>query len=204
MHPTACAADKTSLGAIVRLTPAEQQTAPDAKYSIKGTIQIGNYWYGYENSHAACTDGTAAMEAAISKAAPNFNMGTLQDTFRTLEEAPAQYLTIPEWGIKIKLADADKITYTLGGNPNGSSANADGIVSWATLKLNSSVSASDKCRLLGYEVEQMTAGTGVSKIGKYDYGISGVTPDPCGDSTVDSLRAKITGTELVNSAITAE
>src|SRR6266699_968134 len=36
-----CAADKISLGAIVRLTPAEQQSAPDAKYLIKGTIQIG-------------------------------------------------------------------------------------------------------------------------------------------------------------------
>ncbi len=79
-----CAADKVSLGAIVRQTPAEQQSAPDAKYSIKGTIHIGNYWYGYDNSHAACTDGTTAMNAAVSKVAPNYNPGVLLDTLNTL------------------------------------------------------------------------------------------------------------------------
>lgn len=78
-----CAADKFSLGAIVRLTPAEQQTAPNADFSIPGTKQIGNYWYGYSNPQSGCTDD-AAMDAAVSKAAPNFNTSTLQNTFNTL------------------------------------------------------------------------------------------------------------------------
>ncbi len=82
-----CAADKVSLGAIVRETPAEQQSAPDAKYSIKGTVHIGNYWYGYDNSHAACYAPT--MNAAISRAAPNFNRSTLSNTFNTLVADPA-------------------------------------------------------------------------------------------------------------------
>jgi hypothetical protein len=79
-----CAANKTSLGAVVRLTPAEQQEAPDATYSTPGTIEIGNYWYGYSGSPAACSDGTTTMNNAISQAAPNFTGGTLQDVFNTI------------------------------------------------------------------------------------------------------------------------
>jgi hypothetical protein len=80
-----CAADKTSLGAIVRLTPAEQKTAPNANFSIPGTIEIGDYWYGYGKSPSACTDGTAAMNEAVSNAAPPYYTGsTLQDTFNSL------------------------------------------------------------------------------------------------------------------------
>lgn len=79
-----CAADKTSLGAIVRETPAQQASAPDANFSIKGTIHIGDYWYGYDNSHVACTDGSEAMSQAVSNAAPNFTASTLQDRFNTL------------------------------------------------------------------------------------------------------------------------
>jgi hypothetical protein len=83
-----CSADQTSLGAIVRLTPAEQKIAPDATYSIPGTVHIANYWYGYERSPAACTDGTDAMNAAVSNAAPNFNASTLSNTFNTITADP--------------------------------------------------------------------------------------------------------------------
>ena len=113
------------------------------------------------------------------------------------------YLEIKEWGIKIKLADADKITYTIGGTPNGSSGNADAIVSWATLRLSDSVSTSSQCRPLGYEVEQLLAATNGTKIGNYSYGFSGAYTE-CGDSNVDPLRAQIANTELVTSAISAE
>ncbi len=98
-----CSADKGSL-AIVRLTPAEQQTAPDADVSVRGTIQIGTYWYGYENSHAACFGGTAANDA-VSKAAPNFSVNTLQNTFKTLEAIPPTTVNISELGIQITVPD---------------------------------------------------------------------------------------------------
>jgi len=77
VSPT-CAADKGSLGAISRLTPAQHQSALSGSiHSIPGSLQIGNYWYGYESSHADCTDGTPAAHAAVSKAAPNFNTSIL-------------------------------------------------------------------------------------------------------------------------------
>lgn len=80
-----CAAEKGPLGAISRLTPAQHQDALSGKlHSVPGSIQIGNYWYGYEGTHADCTDGTPAMHAAVSKAAPNFDASTLQNTFNTL------------------------------------------------------------------------------------------------------------------------
>lgn len=114
-----CAADKDSMAAISRLTEAEHQSNSYATHSDPGTIHIGNYWYGDAGEHADCTDGTAAMEAAVSKAAPKFNMGTLQDTFKTLEEAPAQYLTITEWGIKAKLDYTYSLRYKIWpSNPN--------------------------------------------------------------------------------------
>lgn len=77
-----CAADKRSLGAIVRQTPAEQQSAPDATYSIKGTTQIGNYWYGYDHSHAACF--SPEQDTAIQNAIPGYNLDTIPKAFNTL------------------------------------------------------------------------------------------------------------------------
>jgi pilin/secretion family protein with methylation motif len=86
----ACGANNGPLGAISRLTSTEHQDALSGKtHSIPGTIQIGSYWYGYEASHADCTDGTAAAQAAISKAAPNFNASTLINTFTTLAADPS-------------------------------------------------------------------------------------------------------------------
>ena len=187
------------LGAIVRVLPTDKDPGTGKLYTQQdpnGTT-INGYYYGYASNiskDSSCASATTLQSIDSAFAAAAKGIVTATDP---------NYLVIKEWGIKIKLADADKITYTLGGNPNGSTANADAIVSWATLKLNSSVNTSDKCRLLGYEAEQLTAGTGTPQIGKYDYGFSG-TYDPCGDSSVDPLRAKITGTELVNSAITAE
>jgi type II secretory pathway pseudopilin PulG len=78
-----CAADKISLGAIVRETPAEQQSAPDAQNSIKGTIHIGNYWYGFSKSPAVCVIN-ASQDAAISQALPNYSLQELINTFNTL------------------------------------------------------------------------------------------------------------------------
>lgn len=80
-----CAADKISLGAISRLTEAEQQSIVSGQTpGTAGTIHIGSYWYSAENSHAACTDGTAAMNAAVANAAPDYNPGVLLDTLNTL------------------------------------------------------------------------------------------------------------------------
>jgi type II secretory pathway pseudopilin PulG len=186
-----------AVGAILRVLPTETDAVTGQLLTQKypNGKTINGYYYTYQswakNNPCASDSTLQPIDSAFATAAKNMVL------------AP-QYLEIKEWGIKIKLADADKITYTLGGTPNGSSANADAIVSWATLKLNNSVSTSDKCRVLGYEAEQLTAATNATKIGKYDYGFSGGTPDPCGDSTIDALRAKITSTELVDSAITAE
>ncbi len=187
------------LGAIVRVLPTDKDPGTGKLYTQQDPngATINGYYYGYASNISkvsSCASATTlqSIDSAFAAAAKGIIAAT-----------DPNYLVIKEWGIKIKLADADKITYAIGGTPNGSSANADAIVSWATLKLNSSVNTSDKCRLLGYEAEQLTAATNAPKIGNYDYGFSG-TYDPCGDSTVDPLRAKITGTELVNSAITAE
>lgn len=78
-----CAADKVSLGAIVRETPAQKQSAPDATFSVKGTIQIGSYWYGYTTPQAVCI-ATDAQSAAVLHALPKYNLQELINTFSTL------------------------------------------------------------------------------------------------------------------------
>ena len=138
-----------------------------------------------------------------NSAATSLTKTTTQTTQASKPDSNSGYLVIKEWGIKIKLADADKVTYTIGGTPNGSSGNADAVVSWATLQLSDSVSASSQCRPLGYEVEQLLGATNSANIGRYSYGFSGTYTD-CGDRSVDALRSRIATTELVNSAITAQ
>src|SRR5205807_8052794 len=68
-----CAADKTALAAISRQTPAERQDALNKGFQA-GTLQVGNYYYGYTKANAGCTDGTAAMRDAINKTQPYVNL----------------------------------------------------------------------------------------------------------------------------------
>ncbi len=188
----------TGVGAFGRAHPTDHEPVKGTLYTqLYPGITIGDYYYFYISGIKGKTCAPQATLQSIDSAFATAAKGIIAAT-------DPNYLVIKEWGIKIKLADADKITYTLGGTPNGSSGNSDALVSWATLMLNSSVNTSDRCRLLGYEVSQLTAATNATKIGKYYYGFEGGAPDPCGDSIVDPLRAKITGTELANSAITAE
>jgi preprotein translocase subunit SecG len=82
-----CAANETSLGAIVRETPTEQQSAPDTKYSVKGTTQIGNYWYGFSTPQAACINAT--QDVAVQKAVPGYSREEIGKAFSTLAADPA-------------------------------------------------------------------------------------------------------------------
>lgn len=82
-----CAADKTALGAISRLTEAEQQSiVSDPTKGTPGTIHIGNYWYDVQNSHAACINAT--QDAAIQKALPGYNSGEIVKALNTLAADP--------------------------------------------------------------------------------------------------------------------
>jgi Tfp pilus assembly protein PilV len=82
-----CAANKTALAVIFRQTPAQRQYAEDNQSDgyIPADTQLGNYWYGFDHSHADCTDGNTAAQAAINKVQPNT---TLANVFDTLEAAP--------------------------------------------------------------------------------------------------------------------
>ncbi|HWT55789.1 MAG TPA: hypothetical protein VN031_02010 [Candidatus Microsaccharimonas sp.] len=83
---TAVAPDCTELAAVSRLTQAEQAsaTAQPSDMNAPGSIKIDSYWYGYEHSHADCTDGTDAMRAAVEKAQPS-SSSDLYSIFKTLE-----------------------------------------------------------------------------------------------------------------------
>jgi hypothetical protein len=108
---------------------------------------------------------------------------------------------IKEWEIKVKFPDADKATYTIDGQPNGT-GNADGVVSVATIRLNSSFNTSEKCKDI-YPLTQYisSAQAGTKVIGNFAYGHEGsLTYNPCGDSNVDPLRERIYDTELANVA----
>lgn len=126
----------------------------------------------------------------------------MNSAYFTSATSAAGYLEIKEWGVKVKIADADKLTYVIGGTPNGTSPNADAIVSWATLKLKDSITTNSQCQSLGYEAEQLAASASAAKDGQYTYGFSGVS-NPCGNSALDTLRAKIVS-ELTKDAIQTE
>lgn len=82
-----CAADQHSLALIFRQTPAQHDENVKSSNGLPadiGTTKIGDYYYGYEHSHAACDDGTIDQENAINKAQPNQD---LQAIFDTLEAA---------------------------------------------------------------------------------------------------------------------
>jgi preprotein translocase subunit SecG len=82
-----CAADKTSLAAIYRLTSTEHQNDLNnpTTANVAGTLQVGNYWYGYSTSHTNCYSSTAEMQA-VAKVQGAYN---LEDNFKTLAVVPS-------------------------------------------------------------------------------------------------------------------
>ncbi len=88
-----CAANDVSLGAISRLTEAEQQhvlanpTAGDIANEVPGKIHIGKYWYGYSNPQSGCI-ATTSQNVEISKVLPTFNRGSISAIFNTLAADP--------------------------------------------------------------------------------------------------------------------
>lgn len=110
------------------------------------------------------------------------------------------YLVITQYGVKVKLSDADKVTYSITGNPGGT-ANADNVQSYATIILKNSTQGS-KCASIGLSLTQRVSGDG-TKIGTSYYGFDGGEPLPCGDAQKDALRTQIYK-ELVNAQILAE
>jgi hypothetical protein len=78
-----CAADQFSLGAISRLTPAEHQAAlSDATKGTPGSIQAGNYWYGFSLPQTGCMN--SAEQAAVQQALPGFSNSEMTKAFNTL------------------------------------------------------------------------------------------------------------------------
>jgi len=112
-----------------------------------------------------------------------------------------QYLVIKEWGIKLKMEDADKVTYVMHGTPNGS-PNADMVTSYASLRLKDTLTAVEDCKDLGLALTQLTDAPYSVKIGNYYYGYEG-GPGACADANVESLRSKIIGTEVNTGAMSA-
>jgi hypothetical protein len=160
----------------------------------------GGGWYVWHTKH----NKSAAHHTTTTVKTTN-TPKTSTKASKTPTPVPADnsgYLVIKEWGIKMKLEDASKLTYTMHGTPNGS-PNADALTSYATLRLNDSVATSDACREVGMSVSQTTAATNATKVGNYYYGLDGAL-NQCGDSNADTLKAKIVDHELVLSAIVAE
>jgi len=193
--------DKVSEGPPDANTPTAEQAFAGKDPAAVPYAHIGNYYYTFHHDQAACGDlnTTAALQSQTNDAVKALvpNLQAIPNT-----QTATQYLDIKEWGIKVKLDDADKITYVMHGTPFGP-PDADAISSYASLRLNDTVNTSDKCKDLGMSIVQQTAATNATKVANYSYGFWGGESD-CGDSTVDLLRAKITGTELVLSAISAE
>lgn len=78
-----CAADKGGLGAIARLTEAEQQSIVSGKTpGIAGTMHIGSYWYSIAHPQGACMDN--AQQASVNQVLPSYSQGELLKTMDTL------------------------------------------------------------------------------------------------------------------------
>jgi Tfp pilus assembly protein PilX len=192
----------TSIGALGRALPTDHEPVKGTLYTqLYPGITIGGYYYFYISG----TNGKTC--------APQSTLQSIDSAFaaaaKGIVAAPAtQYLEIKEWGIKVKLEDADKLTYTINGTPNGTSANADGIVSYAALSLKDSITTSQQCKPLTTSISQHLVasntgeGANMTTVGKYAYGIDG-GPNSCADTAINTLQQKIFS-ELLKRNIAAE
>ncbi len=165
---------------------------------IVGLVALGGWLFfgGRQTPDSQVVSHSARDNSGSKKPAPRTN------TAGGAAIAPGdQYLAIPEWGIKLKMDDADKVTYVMHGTPNGS-PNSEMVTSYASLRLKDGLTASEACKDLGIALTQLTDAPYSVKIGNYYYGYEGA-PGACQDSSVESVRTKIVGTEINTGAMSA-
>jgi hypothetical protein len=76
-----CAANKIAPWVLFRQDPTQYHNAENDQSDgiVTGQTKIGNYWYGFDHSHADCTDGNTAVQIDYS---------ALDNVFETLEADP--------------------------------------------------------------------------------------------------------------------
>jgi hypothetical protein len=174
---------------------------------IVGVIS-GIGWYVLHTKHQ--TDRILSQADKISQSTPSaIKPSTAKSTTENASakeittsnlEGPGNitgYLTIKEWGIKIKLALADPsiIQYKLIGANNDA---AGPIHDTAILSLNASVSSNTNCQILGIGINQRMNNSANGKhVGNYWYDVGG-SPYSCQDQKIDSIRQQYTGNNPVN------
>ena len=82
-----CAADKFSLAVIGRYTKAQHDDAvanPTDNGGGANDIKVGDYYYGYDHSHAACADSDAEQ----TKIDALFSFNDLETAYKTISLVP--------------------------------------------------------------------------------------------------------------------
>ena len=172
---------------------------------IGSVVVIGNYVYQVRRTATASlekgddTNETKTDKISTTDASPT--PAPAQPASAPVKGNADGYLTIKEWGIKLKLADAESVAYVMHGTP-GVVSESDTQTSHATFGLADSITLPEACRNLGMTLTQSTTSIDGVKIGGLYYGFAGVPTTTCiQDQTYDSLRNKISSLELINRAI---
>lgn len=189
-----------------------QQTPPKNKKKAIIIISLvvvsvlaafGGLYYWQNSKNQDLQKQLDASKAEVMKLQQSSTEATTETSVPATTTTPATsdagYLVIPEYGVKVKLSDADKVTYIITGTPGGS-GNTAGVQSYATINLKNNTQGS-KCATVGLSLTQRTSGG--TKVGTSYYGFDGGEPQACGNAQEDALRTKIYN-ELVNAQIVAK
>jgi hypothetical protein len=148
----------------------------------------GTGWYVW---HAKQTADKSLSSSAITS--PTFEKKTA--TTVPPQASSKTYLTIKEWGIKVKLGSADPsiISYTLLGPTN--TEEGDKLADAAQLSLTSSVTTNTECQSLGIIIQRsstkLSDRPNQQQVGNYWYDVGG-SPSSCGDTKLDAIRTQYT------------
>ncbi|MDQ5972133.1 MAG: hypothetical protein QG553_292 [Patescibacteria group bacterium] len=172
---------------------------------VLALVAFGGLYYWQNSKNQDLQKQLDASKAEVTKLQQQSKAEETTDTAapettKAPDSSNAGFLVIPEYGVKIKLSDADKVTYTITGTPGGA-GNADSVQSYATIDLKNNTQGS-KCATVGLSITQRTTGSG-TKIGTSYYGFDGGEPQACGNSQEDALRTKIYN-ELLAAQIVAK
>jgi uncharacterized protein (UPF0333 family) len=153
--------------------------------ALLGTVGYLFYKNHNKTTPAATTTNTGAPATQTTPA-----------TTTTPTVDTTNYLVIKEWGIKVKIPNADKLTYTIVTQDGGTTPDGSGqYVDAAVLSLANSVTTNASCKKLGVGINRaklIKSSSPLPTVGSYVYDVSG-SPFSCDNAQLDAIRTNYTG-----------
>ncbi|HSX43816.1 MAG TPA: hypothetical protein VLE69_00750 [Candidatus Saccharimonadales bacterium] len=158
---------------------------------------VGYFVYQSKKNTDQILNNTANSQGTPEKSTKTSTKPTTPSNTVTTTNTDPNYLIIKEWGVKVKIPNANRLSYEIvsqsgdGTTPDGSAEYVD----TARLSLADSITTDTSCKSIGIGIGRaklIKSTSSLPTVGNYVFEVGG-SPYACGNAQLDAIRATYTG-----------